>query len=54
VCATDNVINGTVKIGSHKMQGGAGVQIKTTDGTYFNIGMAEIKKGEAYIVEKLR
>lgn len=36
------------------MQGGAGVQIKTTDGTYFNIGMAEIKKGEAYIVEKLR
>jgi hypothetical protein len=40
--------------GSHKIQNGQGVQVKMTDGTYFNIGMAEIKKGEGYIVEKLR
>lgn len=43
-----------VLAGSHKIQNGKGVQVKTTDGTYFNIGMAEVKKGDGYIVEKLR
>jgi hypothetical protein len=38
----------------HKIQNGKAVQIKLTDGTYFNICMSELKKGESYIVPKLR
>lgn len=43
-----------VLAGSHLMQNGKAVQVKMTDGTYFNIGMTEIKNGDGYIVEKLR
>ncbi len=40
--------------GFHKIQNGKAVQIKLSDETYFNIGMSEIKKGENFIVPKLR
>jgi hypothetical protein len=40
--------------GFHKIQNSKAVQIKLTDGTYFNIGMSELKKGESFIVPKLR
>jgi hypothetical protein len=40
--------------GFHKMQNNKAVQIKLIDGTYFNICMAELKKGESFIIPKLR
>lgn len=43
-----------VLAGFHKMQTGKAVQIKLTDGTYFNICLAELKKSESFIVKKLR
>jgi hypothetical protein len=43
-----------VLAGFHKTQTGKAVQIKLTDGTYFNICMAELKKDESFIVKKLR
>lgn len=43
-----------VLAGFHKLQNNKAVQIKLTDGTYFNICMAELKKGESFIVKKLR
>ena len=39
---------------SHKMQNGKAVQIKTKDGSYFNIATVKLMKGEGYIVQKLR
>lgn len=43
-----------VLAGFHKIQNNKAVQIKLTDGTYFNIVMSELNKGEDYIVNKLR
>lgn len=43
-----------VLAGFHKMVNNKAVQIKLTDGTYFNICMSELKKGEDYLVTKLR
>jgi len=43
-----------VLAGFHKMQNNKAVQIKLKDGTYFNINMAELRKGESFIVSKLR
>jgi hypothetical protein len=39
---------------SHKMQNGKAVQIKTKDGSYFNIATVKLMKGEGHIVQKLR
>lgn len=40
--------------GFQKIQNSRAVQIKLKDGTYFNIEMSELKKGESFIVTKLR
>lgn len=40
--------------GYHKMQNGKAMQIKTKDGSYFNIATVKLMKGEGYIVQKLR
>lgn len=42
-----------VLVDYHKIQSGKAVQVKFKDETYFNITMAELKKGENYIVKKL-
>jgi|AGTN01.2.fsa_nt_gi hypothetical protein len=46
--------NKNVLAGYHKFNGKNAVQIKQSDGTYFNIYMSEIRPIVNFIVKKLR
>lgn len=40
-----------VLAGFHKLQNNNAVQIKLNDGTYFNICMSELKRGEGFVMQ---